>query len=63
MPSAAHVTHSLFRACTALQAQQQFFEQHLAAVNQQNVELRGEVAALRKQLASLAGRRSDFLWL
>ena len=45
------------------QAQQQSMGQMVSAVLERNAELSEEVAALRRQMAGLAGRRADFLWL
>lgn len=46
-----------------LQAQQAATGELVGQLMEQNRELGGEVAALRKQLAALTTRRDAFLWL
>lgn len=52
-------------SCTpsALQAQQECMGQLVGQVLEQNQVLSDEVAALRRQLATLTSRRDEFLWL
>ncbi len=47
----------------SLQAQQQHMGALVAQVLERNDALAAEVAQLRKQLATLTGRRNEFLWL
>ncbi len=46
-----------------LQAQQACMGQLVSQVLERNEALSAEVAALRKQLSQLTGRRDQFLWL
>lgn len=49
--------------CPTPQAQQACMGQLVSQVLERNEALGAEVAALRKQLATLTGRRNEFLWL